>query len=256
MIDIHSHILYGIDDGAKTREESIAILKKMQEIGFQIVVATPHYIPGSSYVANNKTKRERLKEVKSKTKEEGIAVRISLGNEIFIDHSIDKLIKKNEIAKINDTKYILVEFPRNTQVFHLMDALFRLRNKGYVPIVAHPERYLFLQEDYSVANQFLEMGCLLQGNLGNILGMYGKESEKLFRYLLKNNKYQFLATDIHHETDSLLTNFSKVKAEIVKIIGEKHFQVLTYKNPAKVLRDEIIPLTEISPIIKRFGKWK
>lgn len=256
MIDIHSHIIHNIDDGSRSLEESLAILKNMKKIGFDIVVATPHYIAGTSFVADNKAKSTHLKQIKDVIKQEELNINLCVGNEIFIDHDIPKYLEENKIVSINKTKYILVEFPRNTQVFHLMDMLFELRDLGYVPIIAHPERYLFVQEDYLILDQLLGMGCLLQGNLTNILGKYGKSAEKAFRYMLKNHKYQFLATDVHHESDVLFKHFSKVKTGIIRLIGEEEFNRLTLENPAKVLKNEPIVLTEVAPTSKKIKIWK
>lgn len=256
MIDIHSHVIYGIDDGSKTIEESVSLLKKMKEIGMNVVVATPHYIVGTSYTTDNISKSYRLGKIKEILKQDNVAVDLYLGNEVFVDRDIHSLVKNSDIATMNSSKYILVEFPRNTQVLDLKEILFQLRSKGYVPIIAHPERYLFIQENYQVINQFLEMGCLFQGNYENVIGRYGKEPEKLFWYMLKNNKYQFLATDVHHDTDRLFEHFSKIQSEIIKIIGEEQFHILTHVNPMKVLKNEMITTGEITPIVKRFGKWR
>lgn len=256
MIDIHSHIINGIDDGSKTIEESISLLKQMKKLGINVIVATPHYITGTSYTSDNYSKKCRLAKIKEILENGDIGLDLYLGNEVFIDHDIDKLVKDNEIATINGSKYILIEFPRNSKVLDLTDILFNLRSKGYVPIIAHPERYVFLQEDYKVINEFLEMGCLFQGNLENAVSKYGKNPEKVFWYMLKNNKYQFLATDIHHDTDPLFKNYSKIQSSIVKFVGEEKFYTLTHINPMKVLKNEMINIGEISPIIKKFGKWK
>lgn len=256
MIDIHSHIIHGIDDGSHTIEESIAILKRLKDIDINVVVATPHYITGTSYTSDNYSKKCRLAKIKEIIDNESIGVDLYIGNEVFIDRDIDNLVKNNEISTINGTKYILIEFPRNTKVIDLSDILFSLRSKGYIPIVAHPERYLFFQEDYKVINEFLEMGCLFQGNLENAIGKFGKQAEKVFWYMLKNNKYQFLASDIHHENDLILNNFSKIRTTIINCIGEEKYYVLTHVNPMKVLKNEIISIGEITPIVKKFGKWK
>lgn len=256
MIDLHSHVLYGIDDGAKTIEESVSLLKKMKSIGIEVVVATPHYMTGTSYTADNTVKSYRLGQIKERLKQEEIAIDLSLGNEVFIDRNIHSLVKEGKIATIRGSKYILVEFPRNSQMFHLEEILFQLRSKGYVPIIAHPERYLFLQEDYRLMNQFLAMGCLFQGNLENSIGRYGKDAQKLFWYMLKNDKYQFLATDVHHDTDPLFSHFPKIKNNIVKCIGEEKYYTLTHVYPMKVLKNEVISLGEITPVSKKFKFWR
>lgn len=256
MIDIHSHVLYGIDDGSKTIEESISLLKRMKELGINVVVATPHYIPGTSYVADNPSKSYRLGQIKDELKKQNIDIDLFLGNEVFIDRNIHEFMKEGNIATLHGSKYILVEFPRNTEILELFDILFKLRSRGYVIIIAHPERYVFLHHDYKYLNKFLEMGCLFQGNFENALGRYGKEAEKIFWYMLKNNKYQFLATDVHHDTDKIFENFPRIENNIIKVIGNEKYRMLTHVNPMKVLKNDNVIVGEIYPVVKKIGKWK
>ena len=233
MIDIHSHIMSGIDDGARSLEESLLLLKKMSAIGISHIVATPHYIVGSHYILNNQQKLEKL---------EKIPLYLYLGNEIFMDPSILALIKKNEIAPINGSRYILIELPVSRPMNEMMEFLFYFRSKDFVPIIAHPERYVYLQENHELIEKFLKMGCLFQGNFSNILEKYGAHAKKLFLYMLKNNQYHFLATDIHHEDDILFKKMKKVKKEIIKLTSKEKFQELTYDNPLKVLKNENIEI--------------
>lgn len=240
MIDIHSHLLNEIDDGARTLEESKKLLKDLSKIGITHVILTPHYINGSNFVSNNYQKQEKLEKLKEYLKEENISLYLYLGNEIFIDKDIISLFKKNELTTLNGSRYFLIEFPVSRETNDLMDILFYLRNKNYIPIIAHPERYSYFQKDTKKIDELLKMGCLFQGNLSNVLGKYGKKAKKLFLYMLKNNKYQFLASDIHHEDDILFKKMTKVKKEIIKLTNLKTYELLTIDNPLKVLKDEKI----------------
>lgn len=240
MIDIHSHVLNEIDDGARSLKESIVILKKLQEIGFTHIIATPHYIPGSQFVSNNYQKNEKWENLIQELKKEEMMIPLYLGNEIFIDSSINSLLQKKEITSLNGSRYLLLEFPVSRPIHDMLEILFYLRNKGYIPIIAHPERYLYLQENHNLILDFLKMGCLFQGNLANVLEKYGVQAKKLFLYMLKNNQYHFLATDVHHEDDILFQKMKKVKKEIIKLTSKEKFQELTYYNPLKVLKDENI----------------
>lgn len=242
MIDIHSHIINEIDDGARSLEESITILKKLSAIGFTHVVATPHYITGSHYVSNNYEKQEKLEILKKMIEKENFPLHLYLGNEIFMDAHILSLIKNNEITTINGSRYLLVEFPVSRPIHEMMELLFYLRSKDFVPIIAHPERYVYLQENHVMILEFLKMGCLFQGNFSNILEKYGMHAKKLFLYMLKNNQYQFLASDVHHEDDILFQKMKKVKKAIIKLTSKEKFMELTYDNPLKVLKDEHIKI--------------
>lgn len=240
MIDIHSHILNEIDDGARSMEESIAIIKKLEAIGFTHVVATPHYITGSRYISNNVEKKQKLGKLELALKRENVPIHLYLGNEIFMDVEIISLLKHNEITSINGSRYLLIELPVSRPMHEMMELLFYFRSKNYIPIIAHPERYLYLQEDHSLIDKFLKMGCLFQGNFSNIIGKYGTHAKKLFLYMLKNNQYHFLASDVHREEDILFKNMKKIKKEIVKLTSLEKWQELTYENPLKVLKDEHI----------------
>ncbi len=240
MIDIHSHILCGIDDGARGIEESVLLLKKMYKLGITHILATPHYITGSKYVCNNYAKYEQLENLKEYLKNENIPIHLYLGNEIFIDTAILSLLRHNEITSLNGSRYLLIELPVSSPMQEMLELLFYLRSRDYVPIIAHPERYLYLQENHKLIEEFLKMGCLFQGNFSNIIGKYGKHAKHLFLYMLKNNQYHFLATDIHHSDDVLFKNMKKIRKEIIKLITIEKFEKLTYENPLKVLKNENI----------------
>lgn len=240
MIDIHTHVLPGIDDGSESLEVSVHILEKMASLGFKYVVATPHYITGSSFKCNNEKKTSLIKELQKELDDKGIDITIFLGNEVYIDHEILSLIDKNEIAVINGNKYLLIELPRNGKINDLNELIFTLRTRDIVPIIAHPERYICLQEDTSLVDEIVEHGALLQVNFESINGKYGKDTKKLALYLLKHKKLHFLASDIHHEDSEFFSNFNALKKEIIKMIGEEKFTEVTYTNPALVLKGEFI----------------
>ena len=181
MTDIHSHILFDIDDGSKNIEESIELLKKLKDIGFNNIILTPHYIEGSEYSSNNSEKNERFKELKKELLNQKIDINIYLGNEIFINNNIYELIKKAEIKTLNNTRYILIELPFHNQIVNLEDLIYELKIKGLKPKIAHPERYTYFQENYKEVDRLREEGFLFQGNYASILGYYGKEAQKLLK---------------------------------------------------------------------------
>lgn len=240
MVDIHSHILPGIDDGSESLETSINILKKMASLGFNHIVATPHYITGSSFKCNNENKVNLIRKLQKELDDRNINISIFLGNEVYIDHEILSLIDKGEISVINGKKYLLIELPRNGKINDLYDLIFKLRTRDIVPIIAHPERYICLQEDNSLIDEIVEHGALIQVNFESISAKHGKDSKKLALYLLKNKKIHFLASDIHHEDSTFFNTFQSLKKAIIKIIGEEKFKEVTYTNPALVLNGEFI----------------
>lgn len=240
MIDMHNHILYGIDDGCKTIEESIETIKNMKKIGFNSIVLTPHYIEDSSFKANNNLKLQRLELLKEELLKNNIDVNLFLGNEIFINESINELIINKEIRSINNTRYILIELPFNNQILNLDDYLYELKLKGYKIIIAHPERYTYFKDNYEEARKLYDSGVLFQVNYGSIIGQYGSSSLKLVKKLLKDDMVDFISTDIHKPSSSLFDKFDDIKHKIIKIIGEDKFKDISYNNILKVINDEDI----------------
>ena len=235
MIDIHNHVLFGIDDGAKTIEESISILKNMSLIGYTSVIATPHYISSSSYAANNKKKKELINELKEKIKENNIDIDLYLGNEIFIQNHIDKKIIEGEIYTLNNSSYMLIELPLYERLNFDLDIFYELINKGAKVILAHPERYRIFQKNPKEIEKYLELGILLQGNIDSLSGKYGNESKKLFKKILKDRKYFALASDIHHSKTEYFKRFSKLRKKIIKLTDENYFDELLIYNPKKII---------------------
>lgn len=240
MIDMHNHILYGIDDGCKTIEESIETIKNMKKIGFNNIVLTPHYIEDSSFKANNNLKLQKLEILKEELLKNNIDVNLFLGNEIFINESINELIINKEIRSINNTRYILIELPFNNQILNLDDYLYELKLKGYKIIIAHPERYTYFKDNYEEARKLYDSGVLFQVNYGSIIGQYGSSSLKLVKKLLKDDMVDFISTDIHKPSSSLFDKFDDIKYKIIKIIGEDKFKDISYNNILKVINDEDI----------------
>ena len=240
MTDIHSHVIFDIDDGCKNLEESIALLKEMKKAGFDNVIATPHYIANSEYNSNNKNKLAQMKAIKKEIAKQKLDINIYLGNEVFINDQIANDIKKGNIYTLNNSKYLLFEIPFHSQILNLNDILHELRIAGFIPILAHPERYDFFQDNPQLIDQLKEEGLLLQCNYGSILGFYNKKSKKLMKYLLKKRYVDYLGTDVHrlNKIDTL-NNIDKILKKISKIAGADYLaQIL--KNADDILKEESI----------------
>lgn len=229
MTDIHSHILFDVDDGARTLEESIELLKRMHELGFNNVILTPHYIKGSEYSRENQEKINKIKEIKNELLNQNININIYLGNEIFVNNEIYDLIKTGHIHTLNNTRYILIELPFHNQIVNLEDIIYELKIKGLIPIIAHPERYTYFQKNYKEVDRLKEEGFLFQGNYASILGYYGKESQKLLKYMLKKQYIDYLGTDVHRTTKTyVLDNFKKIEKHIIKITKKDYYEEIQH----------------------------
>lgn len=235
-IDIHNHILYGIDDGSKSLEESIEILKQHKEMGFKDIVVTPHYIENSNYVTNNKEKEKILNTLKNKVK----GINLYIGNEVFINNNLEKLLKQKEISTINNSRYLLIEFPMNQKLKTITDTIYELKIKGIIPIIAHPERYEYVKKDVNIVDEWINEGAILQSNYGSITGVYGETAKKTIKKLLKKDVISILATDIHFPNNEIYKTIEKSRKKIKKIIGEERFKELTILNPKKIIENKEI----------------
>ncbi len=231
MTDVHSHILFGIDDGSRTISESIELLKKLKSVGFNNVILTPHFILDSTYNSNYEANIKIYNELKERLISENIDINIYLGNEIFIDKNVPTLLEKNIITSLNGTKYVLVEFPMHNKLLNIEDILYEIRSKGYEVVIAHPERYDAFKEDYSIVDTLREDGFLFQSNYSSILGYYGKDSIKLLKYMLKRHYIDFLGTDIHRiEKTYVIDNFKKIEKHIIKVTGSEYYNKIQLNN--------------------------
>lgn len=231
MTDVHSHILFGIDDGSRTISESVELLKKLKSVGFNNVILTPHFILDSTYNSNYESNIKIYNELKERLIDENIDINIYLGNEIFIDKNVPTLLEKNIITSLNGTKYVLVEFPMHNKLLNIEDILYEIRSKGYEVVIAHPERYDAFKEDYSIVDTLREDGFLFQSNYSSILGYYGKESIKLLKYMLKRHYIDFLGTDIHRiEKTYVIDNFKKIEKHIIKVTGSEYYNKIQLNN--------------------------
>lgn len=239
MRDIHCHIMYGIDDGSKSLEQSIEILKNAYSNGITDIVLTPHYINKSEYNCDNKKKKKILDELIGELKKENIDINLYLGNEVMIDPDVSKLIANNKISTINNTKYVLVELPMHYENPNSEKMMFEIIRHGYMPILAHPERYDYVKEDISKLEPYINMGCILQGNYLSLFGRYGDEAKKILKILLKQRKIKILASDIHRPSTDY--RIKKLKKKLKWFLRDKKYQEeLLETNFFKIINDEII----------------
>lgn len=235
MIDTHCHLLYGIDDGSKSIEESISIIKHYNEIGINKLILTPHYIKDSSYESPKTSNKKLMDNLKKELKKQNIKTTLYLGNEIYIDEEIENLLNENKISSLNGKKYLLIELPMSGEKDNYMDIFLDLINAGYKVVLAHPERYISFQKDFSKIYELQDIGVLFQCNIGSILGDYGSKAKKTLIRLLKCESVFVFGTDIHHEKKDY--NFlEKAKSKLKKYVTEKQLEDLLENNAKTILK--------------------
>ena len=199
MVDLHSHLIWGIDDGSKSREMTINMLRQAIHGGTSKLVLTPHYLPGYYEVPINKV-REKAEELSLLTKEEGLDIGIYCGQEVYFTTNMLENFQNNLIGTINQSRYMLIEFNmRSFSIKEVIDVLYELQLKGIVPVIAHPERYHKFINNPSLINEFIKEGFLFQLNIGSITGDFGKEVKKTAELFLKNKIYSFFGSDAHRD---------------------------------------------------------
>ena len=195
-IDIHSHLVPGIDDGAKDPEDSTRLIRQLQEYGFSQFITTPHVLTG---VWNNT--RQGITETAEKhipyLKEQGIHAPYKAAAEYLMDDTFLKLFGNEELLTIKD-KYVLVEMSYLNPPMQLYTILFELQIAGYKPILAHPERYVFNYNNYAEYEKMKRAGCLFQINLLSVTGYYGKGAFEIGKKLLDDGMIDFAGSDAHH----------------------------------------------------------
>ena len=193
--DMHSHILPGIDDGAPTFEHSKGMILALQQAGFAKLITTPHIHP--KYQNTEEGIRNGLKKLREELSDQGIQVHLEAAAEYFVDHQFIEKIDSNEPLLTFGDNYVLIECSFTVKPFFFESVIYKLKELGYNPVFAHPERYKFLEGDIGWLKNLKDTGVLYQVTLGSIAGYYGKTSRKLGIELINSRMVDFLASDLH-----------------------------------------------------------
>ena len=198
MVDIHCHILYGLDDGSVSAEESVEMALLANKGGTEKIVVTPHSnVTGSWQNLWNPEFEKMIDLLNDKMKQVGCKLTFYPGQEIFCGENFLKLLSDGKLITINKSIYPLVEFDfyeHSASVYHKLEKLIA---EGYTPVVAHPERYAFFCEDHDAAIRLRNMGCLLQLNKGSIQGSFGRSAYDAAKRMLDRSYADFVASDAH-----------------------------------------------------------
>ena len=189
MIDFHSHILPNIDDGSTSIGETINLIEEASKVGFTGIISTSHYIQGY-YEFDCYERNQLLDIVQNKIQSDNLE--LYLGSEIYFSSEIIDLIKDKKASTINNTRYLLFELPMNTKPLFVKELVYELIQNGYRPIIAHPERYSYVQDEINYVRELANLGTLFQANYGSVLGMYGNDAKKTLKKLLKDDLISFL----------------------------------------------------------------
>lgn len=245
IIDIHSHLLPGVDDGASSIDESVKMIEIYIENGYDGAILTPHF--RDKYRKNKSELEIAFNELKNELRLRHIEFELYLGNEIYADECTVKNVKSGNICTMANSRYVLLEFPFHSEPAYANDLIFELRAGGYIPIVAHVERYSYIHRNVKILYGWIENGALVQVNIDSFCRSKNEQTYKAAVHLLKSNVIDFIATDSHSSTWRS-PNVKDTLEMLLKIKGEIWFEKVIVNNPQKILRDEAITrdLFEIS----------
>lgn len=240
MIDVHSHILPNIDDGSRSIEETFNLIKEAKEAGFEGIVCTSHYM--ENYYETNRPEREVwINAIHENLENKNMDMNLYLGNEIYMSDNIIELLEDGKATTMNDTSYVLFELPMNAEPMNLYDMVYEMQQYKIVPILAHPERYSFVQTDPELIYDLIDKGVLMQANYGSIIGQYGKKAQMIVQKFLENNMIHMLGTDVHRQ-NTIYPKIPEIILELKSLIGEEKVKELTTINPELVINNKRIDI--------------
>lgn len=252
MIDFHNHLIPGVDDGAADAEQAAAGLATFLEQGVDTVVATPHV--NGSLTTSPAALAERLAEIdagwaelEAAARDSGVAVH--RGAEIMLDVPAPDL--SDPRLRLAGTPSVLVEFPFMNVPPNALQALFELRMAGWMPVLAHPERYANAARDLADAAEWRRMGAALQVNAGSLLGRYGKPASALAWGLVEHGLASYLSSDYHARGRCPV---AECRAELERRGGEHQARLLMEENPRRML--EGAPPLSVPPLSAPRPFWK
>lgn len=237
MIDLHTHILPGIDDGSSSLEETMRMIDLAVQSGTTGIVATPHCnIPGL-YDNYYDEWYDDLFDSTKRAIEENFDIKVYPGMEVFLTYDIDQMIEEGHVITINQSRYMLVEFGFGENEDFAQMMLEKIFKKGLIPILAHVERFRFVQSHPDIITRLIEKGVVIQVNKGSFVGHFGKKEQQTAYYLLRHKKIHLIASDAHSST--YRTPYIRDVYDSLKLdCSKEYLQLLFEENPNRILNDE------------------
>ena len=236
MIDLHSHILPDQDDGARNLQESLAMARMAVDSGITAMVATPHCMGNRAREVVEAW--ELLREALAETE---IPLQLLLGMEIFGTPDTPRMLRDGELFTLNGSRYPLVEFAFSSDGVEETQILHSLCNMGYRPVVAHPERYAYVQQEPEILNHWHKMGCLMQINRGSLLGRFGGRARETALELVDRGFAAAVSTDAH-SVRMRTPWLADVREMLEETFSPEYAATLLHRNPRKIVRnEEILP---------------
>ena len=239
MIDLHCHILPGVDDGAQTMSQALEMARLAVSGGVRAIVATPHCNVPNSPMPNylDEALKQRFTALRSAIDAAGIPLDLYAGAEIFCTPQAGELLREQKLLPLAGSRYLLTEFFFDESP-EFMDHCFRsIRHQGFVPVVAHPERYDAVQRDPQLVRYWFHRGHIIQLNKGTILGSLGSRSQEAARWILRHGLAHTVASDAHG-TQHRTPYMADLRRHLEEYCGPGYTRLLLHTNPGRILRDQ------------------
>lgn len=223
LIDIHTHVLPGVDDGSLDIETSIELIEYELKQGVTDLFVTPHYIKYREYLSSMEENQKIFDLLQQVIKKRNMEINLYLGNEIYYDRYTISNLEHNLVTTLGDSNYVLLEFSLFEETEDIGEAIHNMKSKGFIPIIAHPERYPYIDDikDYRIMKK---MGALIQINCSSINGENGKKIKKMVLQLIKHDLVDFVASDIHDfRRSSMLDAFRVVQKQFGEEVAKRIF---------------------------------
>lgn len=240
MLDIHCHIIPGVDDGSGSMSDSIEMAEISVESGVTGIVATPHCnIPRMYDNYRSEELDKKFLDLSESLKKMGIPVELYCGQEVFLCRGFRERLKNGDFITLNNSRYLLVEFDAREDVSFALNSIEMVVAEGYVPVAAHPERYGFVVEDPAVVNRIRSLGALIQLNRGSLTGKFGRYIQMTAQSIVENRLADFVASDAHSQY-SRTPSLADVHELICENYSYDYAEVLLETNPRKLINNEAV----------------
>jgi protein-tyrosine phosphatase len=252
MIDIHSHILSEVDDGAHSLDESLEMCRLSARDGVEVMVATPHTHDSVHDTHDPDFLRRKVRELNEQLAGQP---KVVLGCELRFTHDlVNQVCVTKSAPTIADGPYVLVEFPHRVVPVGTERALFELMNNRIKPIIAHPERNHMLMAEPERFHALVEMGVLGQADTGSFLGQFGRQVQKAAQLMLDHGLLHIIASDCHN-TRNRLPGLTAAVASVATLAGEEYAAAMAKENPAAVVEGKTIPVRPAASFPKKRKRW-
>lgn len=257
MYDLHSHILPGVDDGAKTADESVEMARVAAESGTSFILATPHRkdVTEAWSVAHV---RELAARLNARLRDLGVGLTILVGMENHLDVDLPAEASAGTALPMNGSRYILVEMPFFGRPNYVEDTLFQLQLQGLTPVLAHPERIQAFQEDPGFLARLVERGMLSQVTAGSLLGHFGGRARRFTGLLLRRGLVHVIASDAHSPSGPRSPRLPPGLKAAAAVVGMERARSMVLETPRAIVEDhaiEVEPPRELDATRRWWRMW-